>query len=902
MNTDSGRPSVTTRVSALVVSCLLCASQAWAQQSIVGGTRARITDRMVVGGSTFGEVMRIVGSPTVSSGTGTQNPAVIDADGDVLEDNNTTVSTAGAWTWSAAGSFTSTLGVTGLLSGNTGALLLGTSRLTGTAPELQWNETDQGTNLKNWREIVSGSQYALQALDDSYGSLGDLIRGYRRSTADLYGGIGSPVTFEWGQYVRNALPAQNNTLIFGSPVKQIGGLYVNELVATVFTVLDKQVIGNGSFRVGRGASLTRDLTSGATTIYVNQRVFRYHDFGLLQGLGSSGQPQFEAIRIVQAGGYDCTEGDSDTIAGNGTTLPSACNSIDNNDYAITVERNKDTGSANSWISGDGVVATDRYLDLYAWQSAVITGGGAIMGDRPLAYWNFNGPSTTQVNRAAESGGTITALNSTGAGSGGGFAGDGDNWNRNSLADAQIFSGSIAEMNSGTAGGTELACSMSIEMVYYVTGSTPGSANSKRPIAKWDGASTSTVTFLVEHWGSAAGGTFNGKMALLGTPVANPITILTPIITPSAGAWHHIVFTYSNVNGGKAYIDGVATGTPTSPVAAGACMVTNSNNITGELWGNNGNPFGGHISELAVYATELSANQAYAHYQAFQTNRVGLSAGPTVAGYERTSETNWYGVSERWACGNLVDLFGFQQVTYGCGWGDTSATYVTATASDGFSIWNAGTRKFWADTSGNLSLTGTLAVSTSGEFKSGDKTCVAGVGSGWLMSYNGGNPVFCFGDTTNSMEFTTSGALEIRSAQFKVLSGGVYVGVKTNTTFGTNFGYNFSSTFAGTTPSLWAYETSTERRIRLDNKTTQSGRTAGLSFAVDDEDADAAALTISTGTAASAGDSEISVSGINFTVSSTNLVVGGNTGLTTTIVLPCGTVTYTKGVLTNKGTC
>jgi hypothetical protein len=832
-------------------------------------------DKATIGGDTLpADVLRILGIGSVGSGSGTINPIAIDNLGDVRKDTTTTVSTAGAHTWSAAGSFTSTLGVTGVLSGNTGTLLLEDAiRASGATSEFQFNETDQGTGLKNWRFLLSGSQFALQALDDSYASLGDLIRGYRRSSADLYGGVGSPDTFEWGQYVRNAWPARNNTLLLGGPVRKIGAVYTNELLAEVFTVIEKQVIGNGAFRVGRGTTLTRDVTSGATTIFVKDRVFRYHDFGILQGLGSSGQPQFEVIRIVQAGGYDCT--------GATSPLPSACGGVDNDDYAISVERNKDLGSTNAWVSGDGVSATDRYLDLYAWQSGVITGGGAIMGDRPHAYWNFNDSLTTQVNRAAESGGTITALNSTGATTSGGFAGDGGSWHRNSLSDAQAFAANIATINTGTAGGTEIACSMTIEMVYFVNGTTPGSANSQRPVAKWDGSSTSTVTFLVEHWGSAAGGSFNGKLALLGTPVANPITILTPLITPAAG-WHHIVFTYSNVNGGRAYLNGVLTGTPTAPVASNACMVTNANDVTGYLWGNNGNPNAGHISELAIYATELSEEQIDAHYDAFQTNRTGFAAGPTIVGYERTSDVNWYGVSERWACGQLAGLYGFTQLTYGCGWGDTTATYVTATASDGFSIYNAGSRKFWADTSGNLSLTGDLSIGTSGSLRSG--ATAYDTGTGYWLDYNGGTPRFRIGTTSAGASYLrwTGSALELKSNTTTINASGITVEGGTGASAEADRAYKFEHGDAFDS-GLYSYGTS----VRQLNLHAVSNGPTRLDLGAENASGNDAFLTLL---------SQNGGTGSRFLIQAGEVNINGNVGFTGSCAASA-TLTVTNGIIT-----
>ena len=45
----------------------------------------------------------------------------------------------------------------------------------GNAPEYRWYETDVGTNLKYWRAVTEGSTWYLQTLDDSFGSLANML-------------------------------------------------------------------------------------------------------------------------------------------------------------------------------------------------------------------------------------------------------------------------------------------------------------------------------------------------------------------------------------------------------------------------------------------------------------------------------------------------------------------------------------------------------------------------------------------------------------------------------------------------------------------------------------------------------------------------------------------------------
>lgn len=871
----------------------LCPSNIFAQPTdeTVYADRARILTRASIGTATLptSSSLRLDGLLT----TGATDVVFINGSNEVVRRilAKSDLPTATAYedesnVFTLSNTFNSGLTIGGNVAGQSGTLLFSTpTRVIATVPSLRLTESDAGTDLKNLLFYEDGGQFALRTENDALSTGWDFIRGYRRTTADIYGPVGSSATLEFGGNVRNAVPGLNNVLLMGSPVRKIHGLYVSEVIADVFTVVDKQVIGNGSFRVGRGTTLTRDLSNVATTIYVKNSVFRYLDFVYLQGLGSSGQPQFEAIQIIQSGAIECDEDDADTVAGNGTTLPIGCLGVDNNDYAFTVDRNEDGAAANTWVAGDGVVATDRYMDLFSWQSAVISGGGAILGDRPLAYWNFDGPSTTQLNRAAESGGTITALNSTAAGAGGGFSGAGDSWNRNGLANGQIFSTSVSSMNTGASSATELACSMSIELIYFVNGTTPGPGDGILVASKWNGASLATATFILYHYGS--GNVDNGKMVLLGAPISLGTTAaLTPKITPSANNWHHLVFTYSNVNGGKAYVDGVLTGTPTAPVGSGACMAVNANNVEASLWGNNGNPFGGHIAELAIYASELSASQVYAHQQAFFSNRAGLSAGPTIVGYERTSDVNWYGISERWACGNIVGLYGYQQITYGCGWGDTTSTYTTATASDGFSIWNAGVRKFWADTAGNLSLTGDLVVGTTGIIRTAGAT--AGLlGSGIYM--DGLNNEARFGDPSGQLFYWDGNNVTLKSQNIWIQNG-QGIQIRNNTGgYNANEALHLGNLTYGGRNSLYGFDASNARWSILYNSPTTASVDSIIQLQADGTTAAASEILIQSTTA--------SGSQINFNTDT--IRINGLPGYTGTITISGCNVTVNDGIITNS---
>jgi hypothetical protein len=820
--------------------------------------------------STSSETAHIEGIRNRSFGTGTITHLTVDSNGDVFFDPDVprkTVAESVTQPWT----FTNGLNVGGNLAGQSGTLNVSTpTQISGTTTSFVMNESDAGTNLKNWQLFSDAGKISLRALTDALGSPTELWNGYRTtSTANV---------FELGSAVGRLGFATTNYTDIGSYTHPAKAIYTRELIADVFTVIEKQVIGNGSFRVGRGTTLTRAIDGTTTTIFTKQKSFRYLDFGILQGLGSSGQPQFEVVRITTSGPADCT--------GTVSPLPTLCASLDNDDYAYTVERNKDGSSTNSWISGDGISATDRFLDIWAWATAVITGGGAILGDRPLVYFDFNVVSP-QPNRAATTG---SATISAGASSGGVglFPGSGSRWFRTST-DGELFSVSIAAINTGTNHAAMLACAMSIELIYDVV--SPVAGTFIAPVTKGNTAGLDTTsTFAVLHFGAASGAD-SGKMQLFGTPAAGGSWVaLSPKITPSQTG-HHLVFTYNNINGGMAYVDGVATGGVLAPSTPGGCMQVNTHPVATNAKGTTGS-----VDELAIYARDLSPAEAKAHYEAFLTNRAGLSAGPTVGGFERISDTDWWDVQPRWICGNVVGFYGFLQATYGCGWGDVTATYVTATASDGFSIWSAGTRKFWADTTGNLSLLGNLDIGSGGQFTMGSSpTCVDGVGTGVLLS-GGASPALCMQDGTNHLFFTAGGVLSLKSQTFRIdATGGTFMTAKTNSTFSQSNGYNFDSALSGTDPSLWAWETSgTDRRVRIDNFVTQANTPANISLSVSEASTDSATFHLSTGTAAGSGDSYA-----DFIV--TSFRVNGNAGTIATLSCSAGqavkTITVRYGLVT-----
>jgi hypothetical protein len=132
---------------------------------------------------------------------------------------------------------------------------------------------------------------------------------------------------------------------------------------------------------------------------------------------------------------------------------------------------------------------------------------------------------------------------------------------------------------------------------------------------------------------------------------------------------------------------------------------------------------------------------------FSNTGVLSGNGPTIIGNVRTSAT-YNAIAARWAIGNLKSIYGYSASdVYGAAFGDPSATNITIDATNGLRIRNGTTDKLTADTSGNLSLVGDFAMSTSGVFRAG--ATAINTGTGWWLDYNAGTPRFRVGNPSGA---------------------------------------------------------------------------------------------------------------------------------------------------------
>ncbi len=123
---------------------------------------------------------------------------------------------------------------------------------------------------------------------------------------------------------------------------------------------------------------------------------------------------------------------------------------------------------------------------------------------------------------------------------------------------------------------------------------------------------------------------------------------------------------------------------------------------------------------------------------------------------------WSTLTTQLRLGNLNGYLGYVADTFGLGVGSSSGTdsNITVDPTNGIRIRNGTTNKITFDNSGNatllnLTVGGSLNISTSGNIKSGQTAY--NTGTGFFLEYNSGSPRLSIGDgtTTNSLTWNAS---------------------------------------------------------------------------------------------------------------------------------------------------
>lgn len=144
----------------------------------------------------------------------------------------------------------------------------------------------------------------------------------------------------------------------GSPTKKYLTLHAAELWVDTLVSQEKITTIGGRVIVGQSSSLTRDINTSATTLYLKHNNFRSGDIAYMETRG-----QIEFIKINS----------------NPTTVTEEA------EYSYTVVRNQDGTGAGAWYAGDSIFNTgttgNGWIDMYSLWS---------MSGRPLsAIFNYN---------------------------------------------------------------------------------------------------------------------------------------------------------------------------------------------------------------------------------------------------------------------------------------------------------------------------------------------------------------------------------------------------------------------------------------------------------------------------------------------------------------------------------
>ncbi len=209
---------------------------------------------------------------------------------------------------------------------------------------------------------------------------------------------------------------------------------------------------------------------------------------------------------------------------------------------------------------------------------------------------------------------------------------------------------------------------------------------------------------------------------------------------------------------------------------------------------------------------------------YSTAGVLSGSGPTIAFNKRTG-TTYNQIAVRTAVGNLNGLYGYAAETYGIAMGDPSATNITVDETNGIRIRSGTTNKLVADTSGNLSLTGDLTMSTSGVFHSSGASAF-GTGTGWWLDYNGGTPRFRVGNPAGSEMAWDGSTAMFKAGNVTIDGSGVVMAPGSSSTWAVTQSYSFALGAGLSTFGMYGYDDGSNSGVKIYN-TSSSARTTRI---------------------------------------------------------------------------
>jgi len=346
------------RAACCVVAILLhiWVAPAAAQQDVIATDFLYSTTKVTIGGSSFDQVLRVVGLPSISGGA---SAAIgVDANGNIRQDSGTSISTGGAWTWAGIGTFSAGLASPVKVSGGTSLSLAA----------LVSDNVRLGTNSGTPRLILEDSGATYQIQQDNNAGQWRLARLISDGSCPAPGC--TPITVDdlikidpKGKHI---LPALADDINIGSFLLPFLTLHVSELWAATLVAQDTIATYGGSAIFAPTSYLLTSVTSTGTTFALKHNDFASGDRGVLK---ADGRVEYVAFTSGPTAINKCSSHcDADVTTswtGAGGTLSADHNIRFQGDSSVLWTQT--TGSTRSiyhQATGDTAASTQYTMSLY----------------------------------------------------------------------------------------------------------------------------------------------------------------------------------------------------------------------------------------------------------------------------------------------------------------------------------------------------------------------------------------------------------------------------------------------------------------------------------------------------------------------------------------------------------
>lgn len=443
-------------------------------------------------------------------------------------------------------------------------------------------------------------------------------------------------------------------------------VHAGELRFGTLVAAEEQATIGGLWNVGPTTYLIADVETGDSTIDVAHNNLRSGDRVQMQAAG-----QYELLAVTSA---------ASTITGG---------------FRYSVTRNLDGTGANAWPVASAVFAGaaqagEGYVEAHADRASFATGyAGQTVARLPAHYWRFVSSGTVATPTVGALTLPLTARGLWGSGWATGDVGG-------SLYRDSTVSSDVAATQTGinaTLDGTR-----SITVAFFLAKGGGSAIPTAATIVRTGATSDATAGWRVD-----SDFTTNTSLRLtIGNGTSRQAVVATSALA-NDGAWRHYVAVIDRVAGTLAlYVNGALATSATLTVTGDFSSTGDALDVLSMDQTN--------LDELSVWNRALSAADVATLY-ASRLSVVGqTAAGPTLRGVVRTG-SGVADLAQRWAVGQLLGTCGYTTSTFGLVAGDCDATHITADATHGFRVRYGASDLLVADTSGDLSLDGTLTVAT-----------------------------------------------------------------------------------------------------------------------------------------------------------------------------------------------